>query len=89
MIERWLKLENMAMNKESRVIDNRRIWENFTIELKGFEAWAQKALQDYSIESCSEADIEKLVILLQKHKVIIILHWCLLLILDLFLYSFI
>ena len=69
LLERWQKIENLALNKESRVTENRKSWENFSKELKGFEAWIQKTLQDYSPATCTDADIEKLTHLLQRHKV--------------------
>lgn len=50
-------------------MENRKSWENFSKELIGFEIWIQKALNDYSLATCTDADIEKLTYLLQRHKV--------------------
>lgn len=52
-------------------MENRKSWENFSKELIGFEIWIQKALNDYSLATCTDADIEKLTYLLQRHKVTI------------------
>lgn len=69
MLQRWQRIENLTLNKEYRALENRKSWEIFSKDLKGFETWIQKALQDYSDEAYSEADMEKLVDLIQKHKV--------------------
>lgn len=59
----------MALNKESKITENRKSWENFSKELKCFETWIQTTLVDYSPDTCTDADIEKLTHLLKRHKV--------------------
>lgn len=69
MLNRFEKLENATLNKELRAHENARKWRQFSDELKDIEEWLLQTLQTQSSPSTVDADIEKFIMLLQKHEV--------------------
>ncbi|GFY40250.1 nesprin-1 [Trichonephila inaurata madagascariensis] len=71
MLSRWEKIEAATLDKESRAIENANKWQQFSRELQYIEKWLLDTLDLQTSQSIVDIDIEKFIIILQKHEKLI------------------
>ncbi|GIZ00015.1 nesprin-1 [Caerostris extrusa] len=71
MLNRWEKIESATTEKEMRATENAKKWKHFMKELEDIEKWLLDSLDSQTTQSRTDADVEKFILILQKHKALI------------------